>query len=446
MISNELRRAIVAWRQDFHRYPELGFLEYRTAARVCAELSRLPGWVVRTGREVMVPEAMLNTPSAQECERAKREAVAQGADPAWVERFGHGLTGVVAEWRFALPGPVVAFRFDLDALPVMETDDSAHRPRREGFASTLAGRMHACGHDAHTAMGLGLAKLIAESSGSGRGTVRLIFQPAEEGCRGAKSMVAAGVVGDVDWLICGHVGVAAKRLGQISCAAHGLLATTKFEAHFTGLAAHAGVEPHLGRNALLAAATAALQLHALPRHGAGDTRVNVGVLQSGTSANVVPCDALLKFEVRGVTTSISHFMARAAERVVQAAAAMHEVTVDLKVVAEAASAACDPELIRIVREAATATRGVDEIVDSMGISGSDDATILMEAVQARGGRATYLLVGSALPAGHHQSSFDLEDASMAIGVELYANILRQCAAQERQPGTGATDSVRTHRC
>lgn len=236
-------------------------------------------------------------------------------------------------------------------------------------------------------------------------------------------MVAAGVVSDVDWLICGHVGVAAKRLGQISCGTHGLLATTKFEAHFAGLAAHAGVEPHLGRNALLAAATAALQLHALPRHGAGDTRVNVGVLQSGTSANVVPCDGLLKFEVRGVTTTINHFMA-------QAAAAMHGVTVDLKVVAEAAGAACDAELMRIVREAANATRGIDEIVESMGISGSDDATILMEAVQARGGRATYLLVGSALPAGHHQDSFDLEDASMEIGVELYANILRKCAAEE----------------
>lgn len=425
MISPELSASLRAWRRDFHRHPELGFLEYRTAARVCTELARLPGCVLRAGREVMVPEARLGAPEADEYDGARREAIAHGADAAWVQRFGDGLTGAVAEWKFPRPGPVLAFRFDMDALPVAETEQPAHRPRREGFASIFAGRMHACGHDAHAAMGMALAKLIAESAGELCGTVRLIFQPAEEGCRGAKSMVAAGVVDDVDWLVCGHVGVAAKRLGQVSCGARGLLATTKFQVRFTGTAAHAGLEPHRGRNALLAAATAALQLHALPRHGDGDTRVNVGLLQAGATSNVVASDAMLKFEVRGATTAVNRFMAEEAQRVVQASGGMYRVAAAIQVIAEAASTVCDAGLMGVVRGAAAITAGVDEILEVMNVSGSDDATLLMEAVQARGGQATYLLVGSQTPAGHHQDAFDLEDAAMDLGVGLYGNIVRR---------------------
>jgi aminobenzoyl-glutamate utilization protein A len=424
-MTDDLGRAIAGWRRDFHRYPELGFLEYRTASLVCAELQRLPGWNLRIGREVMIPEARFNTPAQHEYAEARAQAIANGAPSRWVDRFEDGLTGVVAEWKFSRPGPVLAFRFDMDALPVVETEDPAHRPRRDGFASMYAGRMHACGHDAHTAMGLGLATLIASMPQDLGGTVRLIFQPAEEGCRGARSMVAAGVVSDVDWLVCGHVGVAAKRLGLVACGARGLLATTKFHVEFKGAASHAALEPHLGRNALLAAATAALQLHALPRHGAGDSRVNVGVLQAGTSPNVIAADAVMKFEVRGATTAINRFMTQEAERVIHAAAAMHGVSVTINVVAEAASAVCDPGLMTIVREAASETPGVDEIQDLMDTSGSEDATLLIDAVQARGGQATYLLVGSAMPAGHHHDTFDLEDASMTLGVQLYGNIVRK---------------------
>jgi aminobenzoyl-glutamate utilization protein A len=422
MTTNDLGSTIAAWRREFHRYPELGFLEYRTAARVCSELSQLPGCLLRVGKDVMVPEARMNTPTPQEYAQAKDEACALGADPKWVERFGDGLTGVVAEWRFPEPGPTIAFRFDMDALPVNESTDLEHRPNREGFASVFPGRMHACGHDAHTAMGLGLASLVPAMSGHWRGTLRLIFQPAEEGCRGAKAMVAAGVMDDVDWLICGHVGVGANRTGLVICGTQGMLATIKFEVRFKGMSAHAGLEPHRGRNALLAAATCALQLHALPRHGEGTSRVNVGVLQSGTTANVVPGEALLKFEVRGATTAINEFMAEEARRVVRAATDMYGVTSEIRIMGEAAGAHCDTEMMQVVREAAAKVKGVEEIGDVMTTLGSEDATLLMEAVQSRGGRGTYLLVGSQMPAGHHQSTFDLDDLAMTIGVELYVAI------------------------
>ncbi|MBL8267923.1 amidohydrolase, partial [Steroidobacter sp.] len=307
--SGATLQRVADWRREFHRHPELGFLEYRTAALVCSEIARLPGWTIRTGEQVMVPSARMNVPSQQEHARARAEALAHGAEPAWVERFGEGLTGVVAEWTSPLPGPVVAFRFDMDALPVTEVSDPTHRPNREGFASRFPGRMHACGHDAHTAMGLGLASLASRLSATWGGRLRLIFQPAEEGCRGARSMVDAGVVNDVDWLICGHVGVVAKRTGVVICSAEGLLAATIFQVRFQGRAAHAGLEPHVGRNALLAAATCALQLHAISRHGSGISRVNVGMIQGGTATSVIAPDALLTFEVRGETSEINRFMA-----------------------------------------------------------------------------------------------------------------------------------------
>lgn len=424
MISAELARQVIAWRRDFHRHPELGFLEYRTAARVATELARLRGCTVRVGSEVMQAAMVLDSPSSETHARARREAVTNGADAYWVDRFGEGLTGVVAEWKFPRPGPVVAFRFDLDALPVDEPSDAAHVPYRNGFAAKYPDRMHACGHDAHTAMGLGLATVLAQSPDEWSGTVKLIFQPAEEGCRGAKSMVAAGVVDDVDWLICSHLGVAAKRVGQVACGTTGMLATTKFAARFGGRAAHAAVEPELGRNALLAAATAALQLHALPRHGAGVSRVNVGQLNAGTATNVIASQASLRFEVRGETSDINRFMADAAQRVVRAAAAMYDVSVEIDVLAQALGVHCDADMIALVRQAATVTDGVDEIFDTLTDTGSDDATLLMDAVQARGGRATYLLVGTSMAAGHHRNQFDLDEASMPLGIELFLNILR----------------------
>jgi aminobenzoyl-glutamate utilization protein A len=422
VVTATLRSSLIEWRRDFHRHPELGFLEYRTAARVCAELSRIPGCELRVGEEVMAADARMTPPTTDACAQALEEARAAGADPAWLARMGDGLTGVVAEWRFPRPGPVVAFRFDLDALPVLESADDDHRPVRDGFASRRAGRMHACGHDGHTAIGLALGACVPRMADGWAGTLRLIFQPAEEGCRGAKSLVEAGVVDDVDRLVCAHLGSTAPRTGTVACGTEGWFATTKFDVRFEGEAAHAGADPHLGRNALLAAAATALHLHALTRHGEGETRVNVGALRAGSGRNVVADRAELHAEVRGSSVEIRRFMMEQARRVVDACAALHGVTAEIEVVGEAGGAHSDEELRQVVAAAAATVPGVHEIVDVLPAGGSEDATLLMEAVQRRGGQATYLLVGSALPAGHHQPRFDVDDEALTIGAELLVGI------------------------
>jgi aminobenzoyl-glutamate utilization protein A len=113
-------------------------------------------------------------------------------------------------------------------------------------------------------MGLCLAEVLVGMRAKLRGKVRLIFQPAEEGVRGARAMVAAGVVDDVDFLYGLHIGTSAKETGEFYCGTGGFLATSKFDAYFSGKSTHAGIAPNEGRNALLAAATAVLNLNAIP--------------------------------------------------------------------------------------------------------------------------------------------------------------------------------------
>ena len=123
-----------------------------------------------------------------ELERQYARAKAQGADPEFLPATRGGMTGVIGILRCG-EGPTLAMRFDIDALGVVEASESTHRPACEGWASMNEGFMHACGHDGHTAIGLAVAKVLMAIRENLHGTIKLIFQPAEEGVRGAKSIV-----------------------------------------------------------------------------------------------------------------------------------------------------------------------------------------------------------------------------------------------------------------
>ncbi|WP_312202578.1 M20/M25/M40 family metallo-hydrolase, partial [Anaerospora hongkongensis] len=191
------KEQLVSRRRDIHKHAEAAWTEFRTASIVAETLTRL-GYQVSVGEEVIEAEVMMGVPSEQELLNHQERAIAQGADPQWVAKMQGGKTGVMGVLHFAQPGPVVAFRFDMDANDVLEATADEHRPWREGFASVNSGAMHACGHDGHTSIGLTLAEVLAEAKQQLAGTVKLIFQPAEEGVRGAKAMVSRGIVDDVD--------------------------------------------------------------------------------------------------------------------------------------------------------------------------------------------------------------------------------------------------------
>ncbi len=176
-------------RRDFHKHAESGWTEFRTAALIAQRLTGL-GFEVLTGSDVCDPSARMGLPPDDVLEAHWVRAQDESADPIFLEEMRGGLNGIVGLLHHG-EGPTIALRFDIDALDLVESDDVSHRPAAEGFASIHENVCHACGHDGHAAIGLGIASLLAQLRDEIRGTVKLIFQPAEEGVRGARSMVAA---------------------------------------------------------------------------------------------------------------------------------------------------------------------------------------------------------------------------------------------------------------
>lgn len=421
-LVDEMAPELIRVRRDIHRFPETGWLEMRTSAIIAEALSAL-GYTVLTGKQAVRPASRMGVPDAETLAAHAKAAAAQPGTPVQflTEEMRQGLTGVVGILK-AGPGPVVALRFDIDALPMEERADEGHRPVREGFASRNPGMMHACGHDAHAAIGLGVARTLMALKDALHGTLKLIFQPAEEGARGARAITDAGHLDDADFFIGSHVAPTdALDDGDVTAGTWGSLATSKLDVSFSGLAAHAGGYPEKGRNALLAAASAALALHAIPRHSAGQSRVNVGVLRAGTGRNVVPDRALMQVEVRGETTEINEYMEAQARSICQGAAAMQGCGCEITVAGQAEGQHSDLALIR--RVADTVARDLPELTLSSEQNarnwGSEDISVMMNRVQARGGLATYMRVMTPMAGAQHTVSFDMDESVIAKSVKVF---------------------------
>lgn len=414
-LADRVEEKVIGFRRDFHRYAESGWTEFRTASLVARRLTEL-GYEVRLGRQVIRDEDRMGVPAQEVLERHWQRALEQGGDAELLRALEGGYTGVVGILQRGT-GPTVALRFDMDAVDIEESKSPDHRPWREGFASVNYGAMHACGHDGHTAVGLGVAEVLMGLKDQVQGTVKLIFQPAEEGVRGAKAMVGAGVVDDVAYLL-GHHLYSGWQVGEIDPGRANYLATTKFDATIVGAPAHAGGRPHEGKNALLAAATAVLNLHAIPRHKEGATRVNVGRLNAGTGRNVICPRACLVVETRGATTELNNYVYDYAVRVLEAAAAMHDCTLEIRSMGGAQSASSDGSLAERVKDNALAMDVFSMREPEMG-GGSEDFTYMMERVQRNGGLATNIGVGADLGGwGHHTAEFDFDERALSMAVKL----------------------------
>lgn len=418
---HELAPRMQHWRRDFHHFAESGWLEFRTATHVAEVLHQL-GYQLALGREVVDDAARMGLPSAEVLVREEQRALEQGALKQWLPHFSGGFTGIVATLETGRPGPVLAFRVDMDALDLGEMLQPVHRPFAEGFASCNAGMMHACGHDGHTAIGLGLATVLQQFADQLNGTIKLIFQPAEEGTRGARAMVAAGALDNIDYFTAIHIGTGIP-LGTVVCGSDNFMATTKFDVEFTGVAAHAGGKPEEGRNALLAAAQTALALHSIAPHSAGASRVNVGVLQAGSGRNVVPAQALLKVETRGETNVINDYVFERSQEIIQGIATMYGIKAEVRLMGAATNSVPSPEWVEFIHQQALEVNGVSEVVDTVkGAAGSEDATLMMARVQEQGGKASYMVFGTELSAGHHNEKFDFDEQVMEIAVATLARL------------------------
>jgi aminobenzoyl-glutamate utilization protein A len=269
------------------------------------------------------------------------------------------------------------------------------------------------------------------------GTVRLIFQPGEEGARGAVAMLRKQVVDDADFFLAAHIGGRDLPVGELVAAATTFHASTKLDAHFVGRPAHAGANPEEGRNALLAASTAVLGLHAIPHHGGGLTFVNVGTLRAGGSRNVVPARAYLQLETRGEGNDLNAFMEAAARRALGAAAVMHGVDVTVHECGRTLSARADADLAALVAQVASSLPDVTRVHDRQPLEGGEDATFFMRRVQERGGRAGYMILGASQPMGHHSDQFDFDEEVLRCGVRVFCAVTIRLLAGSlgtRRPG------------
>ncbi|WP_424003412.1 amidohydrolase [Haloarcula salina] len=412
---------LTSLRRALHRYPEPAWREFYTTSRIVDELERIGVDELHLGREALDADARMAVPDESELTTWREAARDAGARDDVLDATEGGFTGALAVLERG-EGPTVALRVDIDALPITESESAAHVPADEGFRSSNEGFMHACGHDAHATIGLGVLEAIADSDF--RGTFKVVFQPAEEVIGGGKAVAESGHLDDVDHLLAIHIGLD-HPTGEIVAGVGGFLAVRQFEATFTGESAHAGGHPAQGRDAVQALATAVQNLHAIRRHGDGATRVNAGVVSGGTATNIVPERATIEGEVRGETTELKEYMSERADTVVKSAATMHDCEATVETTAEAPSAESDASLADVVYDAAGTVSGVTSRLRTADLGGSEDATYLMDRVQKHGGRATFVGVGTDHPGGHHTPTFDVDERSLAIGVDVVSEAVTE---------------------
>ena len=381
---------LIAFRRHLHKNPETGWKENRTS-------SYIQHYLTSYGYRTIT-----------------KTAVCAG---------GTGVIGILS----CGDGPVTALRFDIDALPVTESESAEHFPFTEGFISSIPGCMHACGHDGHTAIGLGTARILASIREQLCGTVKLIFQPAEEGARGALPITEMGHLDDVDFLLGGHIvgrEYTSAKSCNVICGVRGSLATTKLDAVFHGKAAH-GANPQEGCNVNLALASAVLNLHGIPRHRDGATFINVGTIQGGRGRNIISDHGKLELETRGESTELNQYMESYARRILTASAALHNTICEISIAGSAPSILSDRTFMqRIYRTLSRANGCIRPSGNENTVfQASEDFSHMMQRVQAHGGNASYLLFPTDTCAPLHDPAFDFPESVMQIGVAVFCSIV-----------------------
>lgn len=424
-MTKALSEKTIAYRRHFHKYPELGWTEYSTAAFISDELQSLD-FEVKRGKEVMASDNLLGLPDKTLDKLAwKRALMLYGEEK--ISPFKNNCTAVAGIMNFG-EGPTVLFRFDMDALPINESDYQDHFPALINFKSSYDGIMHSCGHDAHMAVGLGLANLISENKSNCKGKVILLFQPAEEGVRGAEAIIRSGFLDNVDFIFASHVW-SNMPTGRIVCSQDGTAATHKIDAEFKGKSCHAGICPENGNNAMLAAANAIINIHAISRNSKGYSRINIGRMESGTGRNIVPDYSILEIELRAENSETEDFLWNRCIQILNASADMNNCELQLTKKGEAEGAIGDIELAhRVYDEALEIDFFQDIILNDSVCRGSEDFASMMNYVQSKGGQACFIGIGASILGKtllHHTSDFDIDEKGFINLINLFYNIFNK---------------------
>ncbi len=364
-------------RRDLHRHPELKYEEHRTAGIVAGRL-----------REI-----------------------------GYTPTEGVGRTGVVTTLEGSEPGRCVLLRADMDALPLQELNEV-------DYASGTPNVMHACGHDGHTAIALGVARMLHREQPA-KGTIKFMFQPAEEGGNGADAMIDDGVLEDpkVDAAFGLHVWNHLD-VGKVAVVDGPFMASVdEFTVRVTGTGGH-GAMPHETRDPVLASAhivTALQQVVARNVSPLEAAVVTIGAIHGGEAFNIVPEEVELRGTARSfdeeVWASLPNHIARVAERTAEAFGCKASVEIERLM----RPTINDPEMAELVREVAREVVGEKNIVSERTMGGEDFAEVLARVP------GCYFFVGSRNEAEgkvhpHHSPYFDIDEGALPIGARMLSGI------------------------
>ncbi|MDY3868255.1 MAG: M20 family metallopeptidase [Pyramidobacter sp.] len=362
-------------RHHFHKHPELPWKEVETTARIAAELEARGIAVVKKG-------------------------------------FGGVQSGLIAEIKGDLPGPVLAIRADIDALPVCED------PSLE-LKSEVEGVMHACGHDAHAAILIGAAEVIQAHKDELAGTIRLLFQPAEEAGydSGAPAIIADGGLDGVDAIIGAHVW-SDSPLGTIGWKHGPMMASADiYEMTIKGKGGHGG-QPHKAVNPTLCAASMIPAIQSIVSQEI-DTQepvvVTVGSLHAGKAPNVIPEECFVSGNVRASTRETRNSMPERFERIAKGIAEAWRCTVDLKYTPVYPVTVNDNAMIDWVVDVVKAEGMGDRLYDMPFQMGSEDFSYYGEKVPA-----AYFYFGMGTNVPHHNPRFRVDDEVIPVGIRTLA--------------------------
>ncbi len=390
--AERLFEQLVTWRRDLHRHPELGFQERRTASLIAKTLRDL-GYTVQEG-------------------------------------VAH--TGVVGLLENG-DGPVIMNRVDMDALPIQEENDVP-------YASQVPGVMHACGHDAHVALGLGIATVMAHHRDAWRGTLKLIFQPGEEGMNGAEVMVNEGVLENPRpaAMLATHMwndlplGVIAATPGPIMAAAE------EWDAVITGHGGHAAapeqtVDPIATASLMITALQTVVSRNVSPL----DTAVvTVGMLRSGDTFNVIPDTAELRGTIRTFEPAVRETVVRRVREIILGTARMMGAQATLQLHTLTPAVSNDARITQLTQQVIRDLLGAEALRDDVRTMGSEDAAFFMREIPG-----CYIFVGSAPREGqappHHNPHFDIQERAMVNAVAVVTETLCRLMPPEQQPSSNA---------
>ncbi|KAF8058874.1 ILL5 [Scenedesmus sp. PABB004] len=383
-------------------------------AALKADAAALAPWLVALRRELhAAPELMFDLPATSARVRAALEELGIPVEGPYATS---GLVG-----RLGRGAPVVALRADMDALPV-------HEPPGLPFRSKNEGVMHACGHDAHMTMLLGAAKLLKAREASLKGTVLLVFQPAEEGGAGADVMIRAGAIDGADAAFGMHV-LPSIPTGQLALRAGTLMAgSLTFKFTVTGRGGHAAL-PHLNIDPVPAAAALIQALQVLVSRETsplGSAVLSVTQLQGSDADNIIPDVVTLRGTLRALTHEHMEFMRRRIEEVVPAAVGAYQCngTVDWQLGHHPyyPPTVNDPAAAALAREAAAAVLGADNVLDTEPIMPAEDFAFFTRAVPS-----SFMFIGIrnesvGATANLHSPAFALDEGVLPLGAAVHANL------------------------